>query len=175
MKATLPIHGTLVAIDGHGILITGDPGSGKSELALGLLDRGHRLIADDAPLLEWRSGVLIGLAPSGFSGRIHITGVGVLDVRQLYGESSVCHEIALEFIIHLDSEAPPLEGEESLLGRWDTCSIERSELPRITLPRPTGRNLPLLVETLVRHRLPQKTSSIALTHQGNTSSAQQLP
>lgn len=144
-------HGTLVAIDGHGLLITGCPGAGKSELALGLLDRGHRLVADDAPLLTPRGGRLFGRPPAGFGGRLHIQGIGLLDVRRLYGDGAIAPQIELESILHLDLEAAPLTGEELLTGRWDRSIIGGVSLPRLSLTNPRGRNLPLLAEALVRH------------------------
>ncbi|MBU0498563.1 MAG: HPr kinase/phosphatase C-terminal domain-containing protein [Gammaproteobacteria bacterium] len=144
-------QGTLVAIDGRGLLITGVPGAGKSELALGLLDRGHRLVADDAPLLELRNGRPIGRPPSGYEGHLHIQGIGLLDVRLVYGIGATASEIGLDLILHLDLEAAPLAGEELLTGRWDQSIIAGIALPRLSLPSPRGRNLPLLAEILVRH------------------------
>ncbi|OGT93148.1 MAG: hypothetical protein A2286_07745 [Gammaproteobacteria bacterium RIFOXYA12_FULL_61_12] len=140
-----------MAVQGHGLLITGDPGVGKSELALGLLDRGHQLVADDAPLLEVRTGRLIGQPPPGFIGLLHIQGIGLLDIRRTHGDPGVCPEIALGLILHLDRKAAPLADEELLRGRWDRLAFAGISLPRMTLPSPGERNLPLLVETLVRH------------------------
>lgn len=145
------VHGTLMAVQGHGLLITGDPGVGKSELALGLLDRGHQLVADDAPLLEVRSGRLIGHPSPDFIGLLHIQGIGLLDIRRTHGDPGICPEIALGLILHLDRKAVPLAGEELLMGRWDRPALAGITLPRMTLPSPGERNLPLLVETLVRH------------------------
>ncbi len=79
MTPAPPIHAGCVAIDGHGVLLLGASGSGKSDLALRLLDRGARLVSDDYTLLSARNGQLVATAPTTIAGRIEIRGLGILD------------------------------------------------------------------------------------------------
>ncbi|MDB5987694.1 MAG: HPr kinase [Nevskia sp.] len=147
-------HGVLVAVEDLGLLLRGASGTGKSELAIELLSRGHKLIADDA--VEWRRdshGRIIGSCPALLSGFIEVRGLGVLDARALYGKDSVIAEAALDLVIDLGVRADP-SAEERLSGRRGIFTLLDRPIPEISLPRRVGHNLAVLVEAACRdHRL----------------------
>jgi len=151
LKTTL--HGVYMEIFTMGVLITGGPGSGKSELALELLSRGHRLIADDAPEFTKVSPELIdGRCPEVLQDCIEVRGLGVLNVRQMFGDSAVKLNKFLRLIIHLEL---PTAGEgDDVYGRLQANSSMQEvfdiPVPRITIPVMTGRNLAVMAETAVR-------------------------
>lgn len=134
---------------GIGVIFTGESGIGKSECALDLLRRGHRLVADDAVHVSRNGDELIGEAPRLTFELLEIRGLGIVNIRELYGISSICRRIALGLSIELRKfrAAEPIERlgfeslEESLLG---------VSIPKFILPVTAGRNLSTLVETAVR-------------------------
>ena len=143
------LHAVCVAIHGHGVLITGPSGTGKSELALGLLDRGHRLVADDAVRLRHGpDGALLAQCPARLRGLLEVRGLGIIEMAAVLGEKVVCHQapVSLEVKLHR-----PTTGEwaawNRLNGQWDQHSILGVSVPRLELPVAAGRNMPLLVET----------------------------
>ena len=95
-------HGVLMNIYGQGVLMMGDSGIGKSETAIELLKRGHRLVADDAVEIQRVSGSLWGTAPEMIRHYIEIRGVGVIDVQRLFGMSAVQHDSEVELVIQLE-------------------------------------------------------------------------
>ncbi len=99
MHQTQAVHGNLVKIAGTGVLIQGDPGSGKSRLSLALLDRGHQLIADD--MVDIDSG-LTGKCPSKLKNHLHLRHLGLLNVPYQYGAASICESAPIELLIKLD-------------------------------------------------------------------------
>jgi len=147
-------HGVLVAVEDLGLLLRGASGTGKSELAIELLSRGHKLIADDA--VEWHrddGGRVIGSCPALLSGFIEVRGLGVLDARALYGEAAVIAETALDLVIDLGIRADP-SAEERLSGRRGIFKVLGQPVPEISLPRRVGHNLAVLVEAACRdHKL----------------------
>lgn len=141
--------GTLVSVLGCGVLLQGADGIGKSELALGLVDRGHQLVADDGPEFSVTpSGVVMGAAPAGFSGFIEVRGMGVLNLARIYGVSAT--QVAVQLGLILKMEHINCVEHDRILGRRGVEKIGGQEVPWRGLPVSAGRNLPLLVETLVR-------------------------
>lgn len=138
-------HGVLVEIYGEGILIVGDSGIGKSETAIELLKRGHRLVADDAVEIRRISDSLYGCAPELIRHYIEIRGIGIIDVQQLFGMGAVQFDSDIEIVIHLE---PWQEGKfyDRLGLDGDTYNILGVELPYITVPVRPGRNLAGIVE-----------------------------
>jgi HPr kinase/phosphorylase len=141
------LHGTFLNLFGVGTHIMGEPGIGKSELALALLYRHHQLIADDFPFFALVNHHVIGSNP--FPRHfLSIRGIGLMDVPSLFGATSVLENQILSLIIHLQmgktDALSHLEGEES------TKDILGCLIPCLTIPIINPRNLPVLVETMVK-------------------------
>ena len=131
---------------GEGILILGESGVGKSETALEVVKRGHRLIADD--LVEIRrvsDKTLLGRAPEIIRHLIEIRGVGILDVKELYGVSSVKMQENVNFVINLELWDEN-KTYERLGVQEETTEILGINVPSITIPVRPGRNLAIIVE-----------------------------
>jgi HPr kinase/phosphorylase len=140
------MHGVLVEVLGEGILILGESGVGKSETALELVKRGHRLIADD--LVEVRrvsDTTLLGKAPENIRYMLEIRGLGILDVKELYGVSSVKIQENINFVINLefwdDNKVYKRIGIED-----EHTDILGVSVPSVTIPVRPGRNLAIIVE-----------------------------
>lgn len=142
--------GTLLEIAGVGTLLSGDSGTGKSDAVLGLLDRGHRLIADDAVALYRRGTRLYGRCPPPLLGLVAVRGLGVLDVRRLFGVQCLCPSKAVELEIALEPQRPPAD---ALAVERDCRTIMGVAVPRLRLPVAGGRDLPLLLEAAVKAHL----------------------
>jgi HPr kinase/phosphorylase len=140
------LHGVLIEVYGEGILILGESGVGKSETALEVVKRGHRLIADD--LVEVRrvsDTTLLGQAPEIIRHLIEIRGIGILDVKELYGVSSVKMQENVDFVINLESWDEKKTYERLGLNE-ETTEILGIDVPSITIPVRPGRNLAIIVE-----------------------------
>ncbi len=149
-----PKIGTVVDVFGCGVLLSGPSGIGKSELALGLVDRGHALVVDDGPEFQVdNDNALLASCPSGFEGMIEVRGVGIADVRQLYGDRALTALTRLSLIIELGS-APeaPSGGGDRIAPATRTVFINTIELPLLKLVTSPGRNLPLVVEVAVKRQ-----------------------
>ena len=147
-------HGVLLDIYGEGVMITGDSGIGKSESAIELIMRGHRLVADDAVELRLISNQLIGTAPEIIRHYIELRGIGVIDVRQLFGLRAIKVESQLDLVVHFE----PWDQTKiyDRLGIEDHFTeILGIQVPIITIPVRPGRNLASIVEVAAmnnRHR-----------------------
>ncbi len=145
MAPTITRHGVLLDIYGEGVLITGDSGIGKSETAIELVKRGHRLVADDAVDIRRVSDQLIGKAPELIRHYIELRGIGVIDVQQLFGMSAVILEAQIDLVVHLEQWR-----EDKFYDRFgldeETVDILGVELPILTIPVMPGRNLAVIVE-----------------------------
>ncbi|WP_125153814.1 HPr(Ser) kinase/phosphatase [Clostridium rectalis] len=139
------LHGVLVDVYGIGILITGESGIGKSETALELIKRGHRLVADDAVDIKEIDGKLIGRSPYITSGMMEVRGMGIIDVPALYGLSSVLDIKTIGIIIHLEQWKQ--EQDYDRLGiDGETMNILNRPIKKITLPIRPGRNIAVIIE-----------------------------
>jgi HPr kinase/phosphorylase len=149
------VHGVLLEVLGLGVLLTGDPGVGKSELALEMIARGHRLIADDAPeLARIAPEVLEGSCPGLLRDFLEVRGLGVLNVRAMFGEGAVRQHEMLNLIVHMRSfDNEGLASIDRLRGSLSTRTILGVAVPEITLPVAPGRNLAVLLETAVRNQI----------------------
>lgn len=139
------LHGVLMDVYGIGILLTGESGIGKSETALELIKRGHRLVADDAVDIKCIDDVLYGTSPYITSGMIEVRGLGIIDIAALYGLSSILEEKTIDLVIHLgqwnDNE------DYDRLGTDDsTDEILGINLKKIHLPIRPGRNTAVIIE-----------------------------
>jgi HPr kinase/phosphorylase len=146
------LHGVFLEVMGVGIFITGEPGSGKSEVALELLSRGHRLIADDAVEFS-RTGpdVLIGRCPRMLRDFLEVRGLGVLNVRAMFGDTAVRPEKTLRLIVHLQPLTPERMARiDRLQAEQKTRTILDVDIPEVVLYVAPGRNLAVLVEAATR-------------------------
>ena len=139
-------HGVLVEVYGEGILIMGESGVGKSESAIELVKRGHRLVADDAvELKKISASTIVGAAPDMIKHYIELRGIGVIDVSRLFGMGSVRQNQTVDLIINLE---PWQEGAQyDRLGLdQEYTSILDVRIPSITVPVRPGRNLAIIIE-----------------------------
>jgi HPr kinase/phosphorylase len=146
-------HGVLLDILGLGVLITGDSGIGKSECALDLVVRGHRLVADDTVEVRRRADtVLIGSCPELTRHHMELRGLGIINVRELFGISSTRSSKRVELAVRLERWDPAREYDR--LGLDDeTLEILGVKVPLIRMPVAPGRNLAILVEVAARNQL----------------------
>lgn len=149
------VHGVFIEVMGVGVLITGEAGLGKSELALELISRGHRLIADDSPEFYLTApGILEGSCPPELQDFMEVRGLGIVNVRELFGDGSVKRDRNLGLIVRLlVLDAGGLSPEERLEGIRRMRKILDVPVPEYTLPVAPGRNLSVLVECTVRNHL----------------------
>ena len=150
------LHGTFLEVYSIGVLIMGESGAGKSELALELVTRGHRLIADDAPeFSQIAPDVLDGTCPELLRDLLEVRGLGVLNVREMFGDTAVKRNKYLRLIVQLAGLEVLNEGDalQRLSGVTGYRTVLEVEIPQITLPVAPGRNLAVLVEAAVRHHL----------------------
>ena len=139
-------HGVLVEVYGEGILLLGDSGIGKSETAIELIKRGHRLIADDAVEIKRVSDkTLVGRAPDIIRHYVELRGIGIVDVRRLFGMGSVKDTEKIDMIINLESW---VEGKmyDRLGLDEESTEILGISIPSITIPVGPGRNLSVVIE-----------------------------
>ncbi|WP_461205516.1 HPr(Ser) kinase/phosphatase [Clostridium sp. DL1XJH146] len=139
------MHGVLVDIYGTGILIIGESGIGKSETALELIKRGHRLVADDAVDMKEVDGELHGTAPYITSGMMEVRGMGIIDVPAIYGMSSVLDEKIIDFIIYLE-QWKEHESYDRLGIDNEYMEILKVPVKRIRIPIRPGRNVAVIIE-----------------------------
>lgn len=146
------LHGVFMEVFTIGVLITGDSGCGKSELALELLNRGHRLIADDAPEFTQVSPEIIdGTCPEALQDCLEVRGLGVLNVRRMFGDAAIKLNKFLRLIINLEVPRPGRsEMTDRLHGDTSEVPVLDLRIPSITLPVLAGRNLAIIVEAAVR-------------------------
>ena len=138
-------HGVLMNVYGQGVLILGDSGIGKSETAIELLKRGHRLVADDAVEIRRVSTSLVGAAPEIIQHYIEIRGIGLIDVQQLFGMGAVQFETEIDLVIQLEQWVQGKFYDRIGLGE-EKYTILDVPLPIVTVPVRPGRNLAGIVE-----------------------------
>ena len=139
-------HGCLVEIYGEGILLLGDSGVGKSETTIELIKRGHRLIADDAVEIKRVSDkTLVGSAPELIKHYVELRGIGIVDVRRLFGMGAVKETEKINLVIQLENW---VEGKmyDRLGMDEETIDILGIDIPSITIPVRPGRNLAIILE-----------------------------
>ena len=146
LSPTITRHGVLVEVYGEGVLLVGESGVGKSETAIELVKRGHRLIADDAvEIRRSPTGGLVGTAPELIRHYIELRGIGVVDVRRLFGMSAVKFDSAIDVMIQMETWK---DGKlYDRLGADDHfTSLLDVSVPTLTIPVKPGRNLAVIIE-----------------------------
>jgi len=157
----MQVHGALVQVQGVGVLLLGPSGVGKSEAALELVTRGHRLVADDVVELSREAGRLFGRALERIRHFLEIRGLGILFVPELYGAESVLEQCAIDLVCRLDPNRAP--GEFERVG-WERPQETLAEvaLPTVRLPVRPATSLGVLVEAAARdHRMRERGPSAA--------------
>lgn len=152
-KTTL--HGVFLEVLGMGVLLTGDPAVGKSELALDLITRGSRLVADDAPeFTRIAPDIVSGTCPPLLREFLEVRGLGILNIRAMFGDSSIKRTKYMRLIVHLvRMSANEISSMDRLSGAYTTRDVLGVSIPQVTVPVAPGRNLAVLVESAVRNHL----------------------
>ncbi len=155
LTKTTTKHGVFMEVHSIGTFIMGDSGIGKSELALSLITRGHRLIADD--IVEFTSmapGVIDGIHPGLSNEFLEVRGVGILNIKTMFGVNALRRNKTLRLIVNLIPFTPENSHQFDRLGNnHKTRTILGAEIPEMTLPVAPGRNLSILVEAAARNHL----------------------
>lgn len=140
-------HGVLLEVHECGVLLTGAAGAGKSELALELITRGHRLIADDVVQLRPMGQMILGSCPPALRGFLAVRGLGLLNVQRLFGPQAVRTEFELSMIVNLSHDAPVSEDPSTVLnGRRSVTRVHGLEVEMLTLCTAQARQYPALLE-----------------------------
>jgi HPr kinase/phosphorylase len=152
-KTTL--QGVFLEVQGMGVLLTGESNMGKSELALELITRSHRLIADDAPeFSRVDPDTVRGTCPEILRDFLEVRGLGLLNIRAMYGDSAVKFSKDLRLVVRLvRPNSTDKQQTDRLRGSYRQRTILDVELPEVTLPVASGRNLAVLVEAAVRNHI----------------------
>ena len=163
-------HGVLVEVYGEGVLLLGESGVGKSETAIELVKRGHRLVSDDAVEIK-RVGVdrLVGSAPELIRHYIELRGIGVVDVQQLFGMSAVREDQDIDLVVNLEQWNDETMYDRLGLEQLYTVILD-VKVPALTVPVKPGRNLAIIVEVAAmnnRHKKMGYNAAQAFTQQIN--------
>lgn len=144
------IHGVFLNIYGKGVIIKGDSGIGKSEIALELVKRGHLLVADDAVELYHLGQSIVGKAPEVLMNLLEIRGIGVIDVSKMFGISSILDKETVDVVIQLDRWVP--SKEYTRIGVEENDAIEEIlgvKIPKVVVPVTSGRSMSVIIEAAV--------------------------
>lgn len=163
-------HGVLMEVYGEGILLTGESGMGKSETAIELMKRGHRLIADDAVEIRKISGnTLIGTAPAVIRNYVELRGIGIINVAQLFGMGAVKEQNQIDLVVNIE----PWNNHAA----YDRLGVEVQyteilgvKVPMNTIPVTPGRNLAVILEVAAMHNRQRKmgfNAALEFTEQFN--------
>lgn len=152
---SVSLHGVFMEVQGFGALIKGDAAIGKSELALELISRGHRLIADDiVDFFRISPERIEGRCPALLQDFLEVRGLGILNIRELFGDNSVKPTKPLDLIIQLemaDKQAPELLDRLSVKTQHE--EVLSVKIPKVHIPIAAGRNIAVLVEVAIRNHM----------------------
>ncbi len=153
LAPTTTVHGVLVDVYGMGVLLIGDSGIGKSECALDLIQRGHRLVADDVvEIRKYPNGSLVGRAAEMIRYHMELRGIGIINIKHLFGVSAVRASKSIELVIELQRWDPTRKYDRLGIDGQTYAILDRPR-PFLTLPVASGRNLALLIEIAARNEL----------------------
>lgn len=149
-------HGVLVEVYGEGVLITGESGAGKSEAAIELIKRGHRLIADDAVEIRKISDkTLMGNSPSNIRHFVELRGIGIIDARRIFGMGAVKPSEKIDMVVQLEAWDSTKAYDRLGLDN-EYANILGVKVPAMTVPITPGRNLAVIVETAAMNNRQKK-------------------
>jgi len=150
---SITLHGTLVDVYGVGLLYTGKSGIGKSEIALDLVERGHRLVADDVVKVIRKSPYLIvGTGAELLGHHMEIRGIGIIDIEKLFGIRSIRHQKRVEVEVHLTQWSDDLEYER--LGIEDhRTTLLGVDIPQVNIPISPGKNITVISEVIAMNHM----------------------
>ena len=149
-------HGVLVEVYGEGVLITGESGAGKSEAAIELIKRGHRLIADDAvEIRKISDNTLMGNSPSNIRHFVELRGIGIIDARRIFGMGAVKLSEKIDMVIQLEAWDSTKAYDRLGLDN-EYANILGVRVPAMTVPITPGRNLAVIVETAAMNNRQKK-------------------
>ena len=150
------MHGVFMDVLGVGVLITGESGLGKSELGLELVSRSHGLVADDAvEFARIAPNMIEGRCPSLLQNLLEVRGLGLLDVKTIFGETAVRRKMRLKLIVHLIRRSTLEENYERLPMNEHTEEVLGLPIRKVVIPVEAGRNLAVLLEAAVRNTILQ--------------------
>lgn len=149
LAPTQVMHGELIDVFGIGILIVGESGVGKSEIALDLVTRGHRLVADDSVIIKNINDKLIGKSPRNIRYFMEIRGLGIINVRQMFGPGAISPSKTIDIIAEL-SPWETGKGYERIGNEEVFEEILGEKILKVTIPVTPGRNIPIVLETAAR-------------------------
>lgn len=152
---TVNLHGVFMDVLGMGVLITGDSGVGKSELALELISRGHGLVADDVvEMARIAPGTVDGRCPGMLRDFLEVRGLGLLNIRTIFGETASRRKMRLKLIVHLQRSVVAADAPRLPLDA-QTQEILGVPIRKVVIPVAAGRNLAVLLEAAVRNTILQ--------------------
>ena len=158
LAETTSVHCVMLEVNGMGVMLAGEPASGKSELALELLTRGHRLVADDVvDLHKVAPDTLSAQCPSLLQDFLEVRGLGILDIRALFGELAIKLKKNLKLIVHLKPYDELAERNQERLDMQESTEVILGvPIPKVYIPVAAGRNLAVLVEVATRNHMLRK-------------------
>lgn len=146
------VHGSMMDVYGIGILIVGKSGIGKSEVALDLIERGHRLVADDVVMLTKKSSVLMAAPTEMNKHFMEVRGLGIIDIMSMFGIRAIRYQKRLEVVLELNLWKDSQDIERTGLNN-DTSTLLGLEIPRIKLPITPGKNITVIAEVIAMNYL----------------------
>ncbi len=150
LAPTVNEHGVLMEVFGVGLLLTGKSGVGKSETAMELIKRGHRLIADDNVIIKQIANELYGTAPDIIRYFMELRGVGIINVKSMYGSGSVLNEKKIEIVIQMENWQQGKEYER-IGDTQNAAEYLGVKIPKLVVPVSPGRNLAIIIEVAARN------------------------
>jgi len=153
------LHGVFIDALGIGVLLTGVSGIGKSELALGLINRNHRLVADDSVIFTCADNKkIIGHCPPALQDFLEVRGLGILNIRAMFGDTAIKEQKQLQLVVHIISISnEELHNIDRLHGLHRHFEVLGVQVPEVSIPVAPGRSLAVLIEGAVRNHVLKMT------------------
>ena len=149
LAKSVSVHGELLIIYGIGVMICGESGMGKSEIALELIRRGHQLVADDRVDCSRIHNRIVGCSPQLLEGMLELRGVGVINIARMYGVGAVAHKANVDIQITLEEFDPRANYDRVGIEEKKMVSILDVDVPKITIPVREGRSMGVIIESAV--------------------------